>query len=422
MARKPKAVTKVSLGNLEGFLKQGARATSVDNIPTGHFDLDFALWHGILPTKVDFSTDEWKEKYDPNKDLGLPLGKIVEISGSEGSGKSSLCMRIGGYAQKKGYKVAWIDTEHSFQESLAEVNGLDVDELLYSDLFDKDNPDKNFLAEDIMDNICAACESDIGIKVIVLDSVANLVTKERFEKDAEKVQVAKLARVLSDNLGKVAHYAAKNDVLILFINQIRDNVGVMFGDTETTPGGRALKHICSVRLKVNPRNSVENIHFIEDENVEGGQRVVAKNSGVSITKNRMGKPLLDHKGKRIVLPIPIYYERHFPNIEDRLFEVGRQLKLISVRKGIYNWNDNKVEGKNAFIAKLVDDNLLLDLYNNIMDKAAEEGHLLPPEFQNVNIDDLVTETGEEVEAVKEEDAKEAEAKKTPSRTGKKKSS
>ena len=163
----------------------------------------------MLPTNLDLDR---VKKYDPSKPLGLPLGRLVEIFGPEGGGKSSLCYRVAGYAQRMINKetdennlVAWIDTEHSFEEELAELNGLNVDELIYSEMYDENNPDKNFYAEDVMDQLCIMCKS--GVKVIVVDSVANLIPKERFEKSAEKATIADLARVLSSNIKTVSHHA-----------------------------------------------------------------------------------------------------------------------------------------------------------------------------------------------------------------------
>ena len=198
-----KSSIDIALSNLKGFVRKGARAKDKGFIPTAYFNLDFAISYGMLPNKVDLNSID----YDPSKTLGLPKGRLVEIFGPEGGGKSSLCYRVAGYAQKMIDKetgennlVAWIDTEHSFEETLAELNGVDVDQILYSDMFDESNPDKNYYAEDVIDKIVEMCQ--LGIKVIVLDSVANLITKDRFENTADKETMAKLARVISSNLGK----------------------------------------------------------------------------------------------------------------------------------------------------------------------------------------------------------------------------
>ncbi len=111
-SKKEKGKSDDIFKNLKGFCQKGARTSSPGNIPTGHFQLDFIIQYGEDPTKVDLSKIEG---YDPKSTLGIPLGKLIEIYGEEGSGKSSLAYRIAGYAQKLGYQAAWIDCEHSFQ-------------------------------------------------------------------------------------------------------------------------------------------------------------------------------------------------------------------------------------------------------------------------------------------------------------------
>jgi RecA/RadA recombinase len=210
MSKIKKTETDIILENLKGFIRLGAAATSPGNVPTGHFDLDFAIHYGELPADMDLDT---LKDYDPSKTLGLPRGKVIELFGPEGGGKSSLAYRVVGYGQKIGLKAAWIDTEHSFADNLAELNGVDRDSLFYSNMTNHLNPEQLFYAEDVFDGIIAMIKS--GIKVIVLDSVANLVSKERMEKDAESFVVARVARLMSDNLGKIVAYADKEGAYLL---------------------------------------------------------------------------------------------------------------------------------------------------------------------------------------------------------------
>lgn len=218
----------IALENLDGFMKKGAREEVRQNIPTGHFELDFGLHYGFLPSNADFSN---LEDYDPKVPLGLPCGRLVELYGEEGSGKSSLAYRTCGMAQKMGYNAAWIDTEHSFEDDLAELNGLDIDEIYYSKAYDEEDPDKIYYAEDIMDKVVALCRNakKLNLKVVVLDSVANLVPKDVGMNSANNDTMALLARILSKTMGKVAQHAAIHDVLVVFINQVREKPGVMFG-------------------------------------------------------------------------------------------------------------------------------------------------------------------------------------------------
>ncbi|HUS49887.1 MAG TPA: hypothetical protein VMZ91_06960 [Candidatus Paceibacterota bacterium] len=377
-----KSSIDIAIDNLKGFVRKGARAKNKGFVPTGYFDLDFAISYGMLPTKVDLNN---LKDYDPSKPLGLPMGRIVEVFGPEGGGKSSLCYRVAGYAQKMINKetgdnnlVAWIDTEHSFEEVLAELNGVNVDELLYSDMFDENKPEKNYYAEDVMDQMVQMCQS--GVKVIILDSVANLITKDKFENSADKVTIAKLARVLGSNLGLVGHYASKYKVLVIFINQIREKPGVMFGNPETTPGGRALKHNASVRLRIAKISTKESLIYKDDQNVEGGKSIIGRLSRARLEKNRMGPPLIDPAtGNLINIEIPIYYQKYFPNVEEKLFDIGRQLKMISVRKNVFTWDDVKIEGKESFIEYLKDNNLVKKLANSLKSESEKNGCILPPE-------------------------------------------
>jgi len=370
---------EIILGHLGGFARKGAKARSTLSVPTGHFDLDFAIHYGELPGKIDLTK---REDYDPKKPIGLPMGRMVELFGPPAGGKSSLAYRLVFHAQQMNLPCLWIDTEHSFDERLAGVvNGVDIDRLLYSELFDVENPDKSYTAEDVFDNVIRAVEA--GVKLVVVDSLPSLIPKDRMEKDAEKVIVARLARLGSDYIPKVVHFVAKNDALLVVINQIRTKPGIMFGPTEDSPGGWAIKHNSSVRLCITQRGGTkeENYLFIEDDEVDGGRRLVAKNSYVQIVKNRMSKPLLDHRnGKHVSVDIPIYYEPYFPNMEEILFNMGRKMKLVKVRTGVYSWDGHKVEGKEAFIEYLKENSLVDELGCTILEAAKEQGMALPPEL------------------------------------------
>ena len=355
-------------GNLDGFFRMGADEENPGNIPTGHFKLDFAIQYGMDVAKVDLSK---LEGYDPSKTLGIPLGKLVEIFGEEGGGKSSLAYRIAGYAQKLGHKVAWIDTEHSYQKNLATLNGCDTENLTYSNLLDKKNPEKVFYAENVFGKMIEAMQHNY--KVIVLDSVANLVPKALYEAGDEQQFMALLPRMLSQNLGKLVAYAEKYGTLLVFINQLRENLSVTWGDKETSPGGRSLKHNSSLRLKVSKKKNQEANIYIPDPD-DGEPMLIGRNAGIRLIKNRFAKPFLE------TLEIPIYYEQYFPEIEEVVFDTARQIRLISVRDKIYNWNGVKIEGRKPFIDHIIENKLINELIESIKEKAAEKDVLLPPEI------------------------------------------
>jgi recombination protein RecA len=367
MAKK-QTVDETILKNLKGFCKKGAGFSSPGNIPTGHFALDFAIQYGMDPLKIDLSS---LSQYDPSKKMGLPLGKLVEIFGEEGGGKSSIAYRAAGYAQKMGHMVAWIDTEHSFSPSLAQINGCNPDDLIYSNLVNADDPDKDFHGEDVIDKICKMCE--VGIKVIVLDSVANLIPKARHEAGAEQKFMGLLSRLLSDNMGKVVGYAEKYGTLLLFINQLREKIGMQWGDPETSPGGHSLKHNASLRIKISKKNSKDADIYVFDENDEE-KRLIGRYANVRIMKSRLAPPFTQ------TLQIPVYYKSYFPDIEEIAFDTGRQVRLITVLKEVYKWNDLRLEGRMNFIKAVKDNGLIDELIKDVKQKAEEKNVILPPEL------------------------------------------
>ena len=393
MAKKSKK--DIVLDNLKGFVRLGAFTNSPGSIPTGHFNLDFAIHYGMLPQDADLSS---LDGYDPAIPLGVPLGKLIEIFGEEGGGKSSLAYRIVGYAQKMGHTTAWIDTENSFSSGLAKINGADEDNIYYADMTNKDDEDITYYAEDILDAIIGLCKS--GVKIIVLDSVANMVPKVVFENSAEKQTIGVMARLLSQNLGKIANATAKYGSSVIFINQLREKIGVMWGSPETSPGGRSLKHNCSLRLQMTKRNSKEaNIEVLDSE---GRSIIVGRNSIVRIIKNRFAKPFFDP------IDVPVYFEPYFPDIEDLLFDCGRQLKVISVYKGVFKWEKNQAEGKKAFTEMVKNKKLSEKLYQDLVSKAEEANSFLPPEitkWYNSTVEDVATEKDVAVKVVEEKEDK-----------------
>jgi recombination protein RecA len=359
----------VAMKNLKGFIKKGSEIDIPNFTTTGHFALDLAIAHGVSPDNTEFDVSE----LDSNNIGGFPQGKLVEVSGSEGSGKSSLCYRVVGYAQKKGLKCMWIDAEQSFSHDLAAINGVDTDALDVADLIDTNDPDHVYSAEEVLDRITDACQG--GYKVIILDSVANLTTQAELDNYVADggVGMGALAQVLSKATKKVVQYAAKYGVLVIFINQIREKIGALFSNPESTPGGRALKHLASIRIKVQKQASKEGLIKIETPT---GENLIGCYSYVYILKNRFGKPI---EGS---IRIPIYYENYFPDAEEVIFDAGRSLKLIKPRLGTFSWGEFKAEGKVGFINKLKEENKVSDLVKEIKEIAANEKFPLPPEVTN----------------------------------------
>ncbi len=220
--------------------------TDVDVIPTGSMTLDLALGVG-----------------------GVPRGRIVEIYGPESSGKTTVALHIVAEAQKMGGEAAFIDAEHALDPVYAQNLGVDIDNLIVA------QPDTGEQALEIADALVRSGALD----VIVIDSVAALVPKAEIEGEMGDAQVGMLARLMSKALRKLAGIVAKSGTCIVFINQLREKVGVMYGNPETTPGGRALKYFASVRM------DVRRVEVIKD-----GGEMIGNKTRVRIVKNKVAPP------------------------------------------------------------------------------------------------------------------------------------
>ena len=224
-------------------------SVSVDYIPTGALALDIALGIG-----------------------GVPRGRIIEIYGPESSGKTTLAQHIVAQCQKKGGTAAFIDAEHALDPEYAQALGVNIDELLIS------QPDTGEQALEITEELVRSGAVDI----IVVDSVAALVPKEEIEKGMDAQQMGLQARLMSKALRKLTAIVGKTNTTVVFINQLRMKIGVMYGNPETTTGGNALKYYSSLRMEIR-KVSGEDIKNKEGENI--GNRVKVK-----VAKNKVAPP------------------------------------------------------------------------------------------------------------------------------------
>ena len=218
----------------------------VESIPTGSLSLDIALGIG-----------------------GVPKGRIIEIYGPESSGKTTLALHIVAEAQKRGGEVAFIDAEHALDPSYARALGVDIDSMLIS------QPDTGEQGLEI----CEALVRSGAIDVVVVDSVAALTPRAEIEGDMGDSHVGLLARLMSQALRKLAGSIAKTNCIVIFINQLREKVGVMYGNPEVTTGGRALKFYASVRIDVR-----------RIEAIKVGGEVVGNRTRAKIVKNKVAPP------------------------------------------------------------------------------------------------------------------------------------
>ena len=232
----------------EGAIMKLGEAPRVDVevIPTGSISLDLALGVG-----------------------GMPRGRIIEIYGPESSGKTTLALHIVASAQKQGGKAAFIDAEHALDPEYAKRIGVKTDELLIS------QPDNGEEALNIMEQLVRSGSID----VIVVDSVAALTPRAEIEGEMGAQHIGLQARLMSQALRKITAIAAKTKTVIIFINQIRMQVGIMFGNPETTPGGRALKFYSSVRIDI--RRTAQ---------IKKGEDIIGSRIKVKVVKNKVAPP------------------------------------------------------------------------------------------------------------------------------------
>ena len=231
----------------DAIMKLGDKPrVGVDAISTGSIGLDAALGVG-----------------------GLPRGRIIEIFGPESSGKTTLSLHVIAEAQKLGGICAFIDAEHAMDPEYSKRLGVKIDELLIS------QPDTGEQALEIVDSLVRSGKLD----VIVIDSVAALTPKDEIEGDMGAYHVGKQARLMSQALRKLTAIVAKSKTIVIFINQIRMQIGVMFGNPETTPGGKALKFYTSVRLDIPPISQIKK-----------GEEIMGGRTRVKVVKNKVAAP------------------------------------------------------------------------------------------------------------------------------------
>ncbi len=269
---------------------------AVETIPTGSLTLDAALGVG-----------------------GVPRGRIVEIYGPEASGKTTLATHIVAEAQKMGGSAAFIDAEHAFDPNYAESLGVNIDELLIS------QPDTGEQAL----NICDTLVRSGALDVIAIDSVSALVPKAELEGDMGDTHVGLQARLMSQALRKLAGTINRTKTVLIFINQIRMKIGVMFGNPETTSGGRALKFYSSVRM------DIRRIGAVKD-----GKDVVGNRTRVKVKKNKVAPPFKQAE-------FDIIYGEGISSLGE-LIDLGTEHDILEKRGSWYSYGEETIaQGREA---------------------------------------------------------------------------
>ena len=292
-----KKALDAALGQIEKQFGKGSvmklgeyQAMNIEAIPTGALSLDIALGIG-----------------------GIPRGRIIEIFGPESSGKTTLALHAIAEAQKMGGEAAFIDAEHALDPVYAKHLGVDIDNLIVS------QPDTGEQALEIAE----ALTRSGAIDIIVVDSVAALVPKAEIDGDMGDAHVGLQARLMSQALRKLAGVINKSKTVIIFINQLREKVGIMFGNPETTPGGRALKFYASVRL---------DIRKIENIKVDG--EVTGARARVKIIKNKVAPPFREAE-------FDIVYGKGISK-EGNILDLAVNLNLVEKAGAWFSYNGEKI--------------------------------------------------------------------------------
>ncbi len=300
MAEK-KSKQELLFDNLEqcfgkSFICKGSDVKIKDVIPTSYKELDEATGVG-----------------------GVPRGIIVELFGPEASGKGVVSMHLCAEAQKMKLKALWVDAENQFNGPWMTLNGVDIDNLILM------QPHLQS-AEDILESIKRLVEAK-ACDLVIIDSLASLVPQIEIDKTMGETQVGRMGAIMSTALRKLTPISAVNNCTIIFINQVREKIGVMWGSPETTPGGKSLGHYASMRLRI-----AKTSDKIEVDRGEGaGNEQIGINSKVIVKKNRFGMPY-----KEAI--IPIYFEAYSPSPLELFIIFLRKSGVLTIRKGTYYFN------------------------------------------------------------------------------------
>ncbi len=268
---------------------------NVDAISTGSLSLDLALGVG-----------------------GVPRGRIIEVYGPESCGKTTLALHVVASAQKLGGEAAYIDVEHALEPAYARALGVDIENLLIS------QPDTGEQALDITEALVRSG----GVDVVVVDSVAALLPRSELEGEMGESSVGVVARLMSQALRKLAGAISKTNTVVIFINQLREKIGVMYGNPETTPGGRALKYFASVRIDMRRVETLKN-----------GSEMIGNRTRAKVIKNKVAPPFKEAE-------FDIIYGEGISKVGE-IIDLGTKLEIIDKAGAWFTVNGERIQGREA---------------------------------------------------------------------------
>ncbi len=337
-------------------MRMGEKTTlNVEAIPTGSIGLDMALGIG-----------------------GLPKGRIVEIFGPESGGKTTVTLHAIAEAQKRGGIAAFVDVEHALDPVYAKALGVDIDQLIVS------QPDTGEQALDIMEALVRSGAIDI----IVLDSVAAMVTKAEIDGDMGDSHVGVQARLMSAAMKKLTAVISKSNTVAIFINQIREKIGVMFGNPETTPGGRALKFYSSVRIEVR-----------KGEAIKEGADTVGNRTKCKVIKNKVAPPFKSCEFDMIF--------GHGISRTGEILDYAIELGFVKKSGAWFSYNDMRIGQGRENAKKFIEENedIRKELEEKILANAQQLDYAASEDDEDTAISEEAAESAPEEEAPKKSKAK-----------------
>lgn len=344
-------------------MRMGEKTTlNVESIPTGSIGLDMALGIG-----------------------GLPKGRIVEIFGPESGGKTTVTLHAIAEAQKRGGIAAFVDVEHALDPVYAKALGVDIDQLIVS------QPDTGEQALDIMEALVRSGAIDI----IVLDSVAAMVTKAEIDGEMGDSFVGVQARLMSAAMKKLTAVISKSNTVAIFINQLREKIGVMFGNPETTPGGRALKFYASVRIEVR-----------KGEPIKEGADTIGNRTKCKVIKNKVAPPFKSCEFDMIF--------GHGISRTGEILDYAVELGLVKKSGAWFSYNDMRIGQGRENAKKFIEENpdITKELEDKIMANAQKLAYNADDDDEGAPAEAASEASASEAPAPEEQPAKKSKAKKS----------